>query len=253
MTTAKNTDLAASIKDLFTDEEILEVTEYHDGNEAPTTQAGLALVEAMEDDNNMNEEVTDAEIAGALEQPTGSDTLDNLEAELAELHAKLKPEKLDISGPSVDAYLDSYNLAGLLGLKELIKAAVKTRKAGIRDGIKVIKKAIRAELKAAKAQEKAATKAANKAAKAQYVRTVLQLKIASELMEDVNRASAPATLADKLGVARGSVKSYLRRLRENDILTTDGIDPFTKAFNYTEGANWDRFISETEDALSAYI
>ena len=150
----------------------------------------------------------------------------------------------------VDA-MHGASIKTLEAIVAMVRGEIKALKKAEKD---VAKKAAVAAKKAAKAAKKAelAAKASKvKEAQPKYVKTIAQMRIAGGLIKNLEFASAPHAFAEDLAMPLGTVKSYIRRLKESGVITVTGKCPFTKGFTYESAAGWDRFVAEYKYATGS--
>jgi DNA-binding MarR family transcriptional regulator len=89
-----------------------------------------------------------------------------------------------------------------------------------------------------------------------FIHTKKQMQMSKEIIEDIAWAEEPHTLAERLGFPVTTVKSFLKKLRDEDIVETktvteDGreyiaVDPETNAYLLMPSTNWEKFKKEYE-------
>ena len=90
----------------------------------------------------------------------------------------------------------------------------------------------------------------------EYIHTKKQLAMASEIVKDISWAESPHELSEHLEMPVTTVKSFLKKLRDQDVLTEkvvkeEGheyvlVDPVTGAFYLKPSSLWSDFKRETK-------
>jgi hypothetical protein len=87
-----------------------------------------------------------------------------------------------------------------------------------------------------------------------FIHTKKQMQMSKEIIDDIAWAEEPHTLAERLDFPVTTVKSFLKKLRDEEIVRTktvteDGreyiaVDPETNAYLLMPHTNWDKFKRE---------
>ena len=87
-----------------------------------------------------------------------------------------------------------------------------------------------------------------------YIHTKKQFTMAGEIIDDISWAEEPHSLAEHLEYPVTTVKSFLKKLRDEEVvetetITQDGeefiaVDPVTNAYLLSPSKNWDEFKKE---------